>query len=104
MPTLDEQLKAANLPVLGTAIEGTTVLFTRELTPAERDTYESIINPEWHEQEQMRRSYQTTLDGLQQIVDAPTLTNAQVLTAIKFMARTLKAIVKIMAKKYVSTG
>lgn len=40
-----DDLIAAGLPVLGTAVQGTTVLFTRPLTPQEAQTYERIVNP-----------------------------------------------------------
>lgn len=49
--SLDSELKAAGLPVNGTAIEGQTVLFTRPLTDGsngsinEVEIYESIVNP-----------------------------------------------------------
>lgn len=43
--SLHTDLIAAGLPVAGTAVEGTTVLFTRPLTPQETQTYERIVNP-----------------------------------------------------------
>lgn len=97
MATLDEQLKAANLPVLGTAIEGTTVLFSRDLTPAEQDTYESIVNPVWYDKEQFRKNYQNTIDNLKSIENAPSMTNAQALQAIQFIAKTVRLILRFIA-------
>ncbi len=52
--TLHNDLIAAGLPVSGTAIEGTTVLFTRELTAQEAQTYESIVNPAAYRQASAR--------------------------------------------------
>lgn len=52
--SLDSDLKAAGLPVQGTAIAGQTVLFTRTLTPQEEATYESIVNPIIYRQAQAR--------------------------------------------------
>ncbi len=49
MATLHEKLISANLPVLGQAVEGTTVLWTRELTSQEEQVAESIINPKLYE-------------------------------------------------------
>lgn len=43
--SLQDDLIAAGLPVSGTAVQGTTVLFTRPLTQQETLVYERIINP-----------------------------------------------------------
>jgi len=45
--TLNDKLLAANLPVFGEAIVGTTVCFTRPLSSEETIVYENIVNPIW---------------------------------------------------------
>ena len=48
--------------------------------------------------EQMRAEYIATLATLQQIEDATSPTNAQVIAAIKFLARTMIIVLKILAR------
>lgn len=49
---------------------------------------------------EIREKYRETLDNLDLVVDAKSMTAAQVVQAVKLLARTVKLILKIIARQY----
>lgn len=49
---------------------------------------------------QLKEEYQQTIDTLQQIEDAQSPTNAQVIAAVKFLAKTMRLLLKLLARQY----
>lgn len=68
-------------------------------TPALRPASEYLekIDSQKSTRQQIRTEYQTTIDQLATIENATNPTNAQVIAAIKFIAKTSKLILKILA-------
>jgi hypothetical protein len=102
-------LQAAGLPVKRaykeTYDDGTFEIqaeFLQGLTAEQNLTFLTITNPIKAEflqsRQQYKDEYQNTLTTLQQIVDAQNPTNAQVVAAMKFIAKTLKLLLKIIIK------
>lgn len=48
---------------------------------------------------QLKAEYVATLDSLQQIEDAISPTNAQVIAAVKFLAKTLRLVIKLFVRQ-----
>lgn len=49
---------------------------------------------------QVRQEYQSTIDQLQNIENATNPTNTQVVAAVKFLARTIRLMLRLLAKIY----
>ena len=47
---------------------------------------------------QLKAEYQATIDQLQNIENAQSPTNAQVITAVKYLARTIRLMLKLLAR------
>jgi hypothetical protein len=92
-----QQLLDAGLPA--TATDGNdseaVTQFERELTQTEWLTYLRISDPD---KGKLKKEYLATLTQLQNIEDAASPNNAQVITAVKFMAKTLGLILKLLAR------
>lgn len=67
------------------------------LTPAEQTYLNDFIS----DKASLRAEYQSTLDSLQQIQDTVSPTNAQVVAGVKFIAKTIKLMLRILAKIYI---
>lgn len=95
-----QQLLDANLPAVstdGNDAEAATK-FQRELTQAEWLTYLSIADPETY---QRKSTYLSTVATLTDIENAASPTNAQVIAAVRFMAKTLRLLLKLLVRQYI---
>lgn len=100
MPFTLQQLIDAGLPAVSTDgldAEANTQ-FSRSLTPAEWQTYLTIADPD---RAAWSGEYQTALDQLDTIANYAAPTNAQVIAAVKYMAKVLRILLKIIARKLV---
>lgn len=105
--SLYDDLIAAGLPVVSAGTNQAT--FSRALDEQETELYHDILDPSRpirraeHQQDlsQLKSEYLATLQQLQQIADAQAPTNAQVIAAVKFIARTLRLILKFIARQYI---
>jgi len=99
--TLYDDLLNAGLPVID-AEEGTTPHFSRILTLDEEDIRDSIMNKPVYEEKitrkQLRDEYLETIATLQQIENATSPTNAQVIQAIKDIAHHQELILKLLRR------
>jgi hypothetical protein len=95
-----QQLLDAGLPAVSTDGNdaGAETQFERELTQAEWLTYLSIADPETH---QRKSTYVSTVQTLTDIENAVSPTNAQVIAAMKFMAKTLRLLLKLLIRQYI---
>lgn len=108
--TFLETIQAAGLPIVSVNADGSEPRFARPLTDEEVtqyielklqyfDTiaYNNLIN-ERADKKQLRDEFQTTITQLQNIEAATSPTNAQVIAAVKFLARTLRLLLKLLAR------
>ena len=101
-----QQLLNAGLPAIST--DGNDARanteFSRGLTDAEWITYQNIANPDegayLTNRAQLKAEYQSTIDQLQSIENAVSPTNAQVIAAVKFLAKTIRLILKLFVRLY----
>ena len=113
MPTLFEKLTTAGLPIASASDEeGVRVTAGTQLTPAQDQLMNDIIfehqqPAQWLEvlqdranRLQLKNEYLATIASLQQIEDAVAPTNAQVIAGVKFIAKTLKLLLRLIAKSY----
>lgn len=110
MPTILEKLKNAGLPVIEATEDGK--ISTGPMTETQNQLYNDIIlehfNPAQFQivletrtdKAQIKAEYQATLNTLSQIENTATPTNTQIIAAVKFMAKTLKLILKLLTKLY----
>lgn len=71
--------------------------FERPLTEAELIIFLSVTDSDKAE---IKKDYLNALETLDQIATATTFTNAQVIAAIKFIAKTLKLLIKLIVRQY----
>lgn len=113
MPTLFEKLTAAGLPIKSASDEeGVHLIAGAELTPAQSELMGELIlqhqNPADYQiylnsktdRQQLKAEYQNTIDTLIQIENATSPTNAQVIAGVKFIAKTLRLLLKLLARQY----
>lgn len=111
MPTLFEKLTAAGLPIesasdeegihIGTGITQDQIQLMGEIllqhqNPADYQTY---LNGKTDRQ-QLKDEYLSTISTLTQIENASSPTNAQVITGVKFIAKALRLLLKLLARQY----
>ena len=102
--TLFTDLKNAGLPVISAS--DTQATFSRSLTDVESELYHDILDPtraarrndETMARVQLRAEYLSTITTLQQIVNAQSPSNAQVIIAVKFLAKTMMLIIHLLAR------
>jgi hypothetical protein len=104
--TLFEKLVAAGIPVISADENG--MVSTQALTEAQDAIYRDILLEHFqpavyadlvdqrNNKNQIRTGYVNTIDTLSSIENAQTLTNAQILAAVKFMAKTLRLLLKLL--------
>lgn len=104
--TLLEKLTQANLPVIHADESGAVIM--GKMTDAQEAVYRDILlqhfSPATYNAteaykanvQSLREEYQNAVTTLQSIQDASTLTNAQVLAAVKFLAKVLLLVLKIL--------
>lgn len=103
--TLYDSLIAAGLPVVSTASE-TQATFSRSLSDLEWEIVYNIIDParanrineQLANREQFKAEYQATIDQLTTIENTTNPTNAQVIAAVKYLAKTLRLLLKLLAR------
>lgn len=54
------------------------------------------------DKDQLKAEYTQTIADLQAIEDAPTLSNAQIISAVKYIAKVVRFLLKLTIKMYVS--
>lgn len=113
MSTLFEKLTAANLPISSASENGEIsglpgVVMTQE----QKQLFNDIILEHFHPTEyadllvsrtdisQLKNEYQSTITQLQTIESATNPTNAQVVAAVKFTAKTLRLLLRLLARQY----
>lgn len=102
--SLYDDLLAAGLPVELLPDGGYT--FTRSIDETETQLYHDILDPAEKasreayavDRAQLKAEYQATVDQLQAIENATSPTNAQVIAAVKFIAKTLRLLLKLLAR------
>lgn len=91
-----------------------TIVYDQLICPAlpnltEADIANCVVNMIAYEQrnadeanarEQIKAEYQATINTLQQIEDTQAPTNAQVIAAVKFIAKTLRLLLRLLARRY----
>ena len=113
MATLFEKLIAANLPVESATESGAiSMLPGAIMTDAQRSLFSDIILEHFQpslyadllvfrgDQQQLKNEYLSTIATLQQIEDTVSPTNAQVISAVKFIAKTLRLLLKLIVRLY----
>lgn len=95
-----QQLLDASLPAVSTDGNGENALteFSRSLTPAEWNTYLTIADPERAEYQQLKDAYADTIAQLKAIEDAVSPTNAQVIAAVKYLAKVLRLTLRFLVR------
>lgn len=78
----------------------TTQIGTLLLTPPTSQETDLLASSEQTRQ-QIRDQYQSTIATLEQIEAAASPTNAQVIAAVKFIAKTLRMLLKYLAKQFI---
>ena len=98
-------LQNAGLPVTDAFVNSdgkVEATFSRGLTSAEWATFLQITDPDRYDSESSRDAlkaeYQATISTLLQIENATSPTNAQVVVAVKFLAKTLRLLLKFLAR------
>lgn len=106
--TLYEQLIAAGLPVINASETGE--ITAEAMTEAQQAQMNDILLNYFHPTEyadlqtyrqliqQIKDEYTATLATLQQIQDTVSPTNAQVIAAVKFLAKTEQQILKLLRR------
>ena len=104
--TILQRLQDAGLPVISAEENGQIVM--GHMTEDQNGLYTDILTEyfqpaEWQKIEERRLSareikteYTNAIQSLTQIVDASSLTNAQVVQAVKLIARLLRATIKVI--------
>jgi hypothetical protein len=113
MATLLEKLKAAGLPIESATESGAIAgLPGVQMTPEQEQTFKDILLEHFKPAEyadlligradisQLKSEYQTTITQLQSIESAVNPTNAQVIAAVKFLAKTLRLLLKLLTRNY----
>ena len=96
-----EQLQALGLPAVRVwdedmlGIIQTQAEFERPLTEAELVTFMGVTEPD---KANIKREYLSTIATLEQIETTVNPTNAQIIAAVKFLATTLKLLLKLVAR------
>jgi len=111
MATLFEKLTAAGLPIQSATEAGEiSGLPDIQMTEAQRQTFSDIVlehfNPSEYQallamradKQQVKAEYTATINTLQQIESTAAPTNAQVITAIRFLAKTIRLMLRILAR------
>lgn len=111
MTTLYENLLAANLPVVSVDEELKTITMGY-MTWEQAQTYLDIVmqyfSPvEWDDlvqhradTQQLRDEYVSTITQLETIENTASPTNAQVIAAVKYLAKTIRLLLKLLARQY----
>lgn len=106
--TIFEKLVNAGIPVISANENGE--ISTEILTADQEKTFKDILlehfNPskyaeillERSDKAQLKAEYLNTIATLQQIEDAVNPTNGQVISAVKFLAKTLRLLLKLIAR------
>lgn len=107
----------AGLPIISVnEIDGSDPVFSRALTDAEAQLYGELklqyYDPTKYNEllddrankQQIRDEYQATITQLQTIETTTSPTNAQVVAAVKFLAKTLRILLKFIVRAYVVNG
>jgi hypothetical protein len=103
--SLYNDLLNAGLPVVS-ATDGGQATFSRSLTDDEVEIYHDLRDPQrpilraelTATRVQIKAEYIATIDTLTQIENATSPTNAQVIAAVKFMAKTIRLILNLLAR------
>lgn len=109
MPTLFEKLEAAGVPVQ-TATEGGQIVIVDTLTPEQEHTLSEILLEHFQpiqyadvlqvraDQQQLKDLYQTVITRLEQIESAANPTNAQVIAAVRDIAKYERWLYKVLRR------
>lgn len=107
--SLYDNLISAGLPVTSATEDG-QVVWEAQMTDEQNQTYRDIVlqylDPvkyaalleERANKQQLKDEYQATITQLEQIENATSLTNAQVIAAVKYLARTVRLLLKLLAR------
>jgi hypothetical protein len=107
--TITDDLQAIGIQVK--LVDGGYVI-TSALTEQQQIQYDDLlmeyfIPDKWQEElshrairKQLKDEYQATLATLQQITDTASPTNAQVVAAVKFLAKTFILLLKLISRSY----
>lgn len=106
--TIFDELLAAGLPVISADESG--AISMGEMTDAQKDIFKDVVlahfNPiDWEQVQQnridkaqLKSEFQSIIDTLVQIENATSPTNAQVVAAVKFLARALRLLLRLLAR------
>lgn len=103
--SLFTDLQAAGLPVVS-ATDGAQATFSRTLDDTENEIYLNLLDPTRAQRlldtiadrESLKIQYQAAIDRLQQIENAVSPTNAQIIQAIRDIAKYERLIIKVLAR------
>jgi hypothetical protein len=104
---MHKALTDAGLPIVSVRLDK-SIVWATEPTPTEEATAASILAAinldtlEDMDKSRLKTEYQNTLVQLQQIDDATNPTNAQVIAAVKFLANTLRLVLKLFARQFIN--
>ncbi len=106
--TFLQNLQAAGLPVIDANENGSVSMgaMTEEQRQKFNDVVLEYFKPldyaallaERADRQQLKDEYQNTITQLQSIENAVSPTNAQVIAAVKFLAKTLRLLLKLLAR------
>lgn len=108
--TLLSNLTTAGLPVSQAQEDGNSITWSKQPTDAQMQTCRDIVlayvdDPAYQDllldrvnKTQIKSEFQATIQTLTDIESAVSPTNAQVIVAVKFLAKTLRLMLKLMAR------
>jgi len=108
MPTLYEKLITAGLPIISATEEGE--IESLQMTAEQQLLFSDILMEHFQpiqyadiltiraDRQQLKEEYQSTIATLQTIESTTSPTNAQVIAAVKFLAKTLRLLLKLLAR------